>query len=739
MTTPRKRPRFSPQRIAVLVLLTLLSLGVLALVDRVRRGGLSLPIADNVALVLLINLDVLLILLLLFVLLRALITYYFERRQSLAGSNLKTRFLLAFLVLSVLPSLALFGVGSLLLTRSIDNYFSYNIQAPYKTKSRDLKRTLGRVQVVLDASLKESRDRVEVAARALADLPERPANLGEVNSLLATWLAQFDLSGVRVVDGAGEVVGRATTDPWYTTKSRPMPPEAVLEEARRGHIGYWTIDDERAWGSGAVISVPVMAENEEAFLLLDALLPSDLVRTHVGVDDALSGIAKVEGFRGLVRGTYLLNLGVATLLVTFAAVWLAFYLAGRITRPILHLTEATERVADGDLTFDAGAPAGGEIGRLVRSFSKMVEDLKRSHAATQAAHEELAASLRVLQQRKEFIETILANVGSGVISLDATGALLTMNPAAREMLGVAPEETAEGETCQQALRFPALVEIVRRVNQDHHPSNEGHVTLDTHDGERRLRVTARALHDEDGSHLGAVVVLDDYTELVRAQKMAAWREVARRIAHEIKNPLTPIRLGTERLRRKLARGDDDFPQVFDEASRIILDEVTGLERLVSEFSEFSRMAEAKLAPTDLHRTIRDALRLVAVEPGIVVREELDPAMPEVRVDGAQLRRVVVNLVKNAVEAMDHGGVITITTHYDPGADTFRVAVADTGAGIAPGARDDLFLPYFTTKENGTGLGLAIVKHVVTDHRGYIRLRDNLPHGTIFELEIPANG
>jgi two-component system nitrogen regulation sensor histidine kinase NtrY len=739
MSRPYKRPRFSPQRIAVLVLLALLAVGVLVLVDQVRRGGLSLPIADNVALVILINLDVLIILLLLFVLLRALITYYFERRQSLAGSNLKTRFLLAFLVLSVLPSVALFGVGSLLLTRSIDNYFSYNIQAPYKTKSRDLKRTLERVQVVLESHLSSSRDKVEVAARTIAEIPDLPTTIDGVRDLLPSWLAQFHVSGVRLVNGADEVVGRATTDPWYLARSRPLPPKATLQAARQGRIALWTIDDDRIWGSGAAVPLPQIAEDGPVVLLVDQLLPGDLVKTHQGVEDAVSGIAKVEGFRGLVRGTYLLNLGVATLLVTFAAVWLAFYLAGRITDPILHLTEATERVADGDLTFVAGAPAGGEIGRLVRSFSKMVEDLKRSRAATQAAHAELADSLRALQQRKEFIETILANIGSGVISLDGNGGLLTMNPAAREMLGVAHQELMEGEECQQALRFPSLVEIVARVNRDHQPSHEGHVTLDATAGERRLRVTARALHDEDGSHLGAVVVLDDYTELVRAQKMAAWREVARRIAHEIKNPLTPIRLGTERLRRKLARGDADFPQVFDEASRIILEEVTGLERLVSEFSDFARMAEATLAPTNLHRTIRDAINLVKIEPDILVREDFDPTMPEVRVDATQLRRVVVNLVKNAVEAMEDGGVVTITTRYESHADTFRLAVADTGAGIQAADRDDLFLPYFTTKQSGTGLGLAIVKHVVTDHRGYIRVYDNHPHGTIFECEIPAHG
>jgi two-component system nitrogen regulation sensor histidine kinase NtrY len=739
MSHPYKRPRFSPQRIAVLILLALLSVGVLALVDQVRRGGLKLPIADNVALVILINLDVLIILLLLFVLLRALITYYFERRQSLAGSNLKTRFLLAFLVLSVLPSLALFGVGSLLLTRSIDNYFSYNIQAPYKTKSRDLKRTLAQVQVVLDSYLTASRDKVEAAARTIAEVQDLPTTIDGVRALLPSWLADFGLSGVRLVNGAGEVVGRATTDPWYAARNRPLPPEATMLAAQKGGVAAWTIDDARTWGSGAALALPQVTDDGPVVLLLDQLLPADMVRTHEGVEDAMSGIAKVEGFRGLVRGTYLLNLGVATLLVTFAAVWLAFYLAGRITNPILHLTEATERVADGDLTFDAGAPAGGEIGRLVRSFSKMVEDLKRARAATQAAHGELAESLRALQQRTEFIETILANIGSGVISLDASGGLLTMNPAAREMLGVPQEEVTEGEECRQALRFPSLVEIVARVNRDHQPSHEGHVTLDTTAGERRLRVTARALHDADGSHLGAVVVLDDYTELVRAQKMAAWREVARRIAHEIKNPLTPIRLGTERLRRKLARGDEDFPRVFDEASRIILEEVTGLERLVSEFSDFARMAEASLAPTNLHRTIRDAINLVKIEPGILVREDFDPAMPEVRVDAAQLRRVVVNLVKNAVEAIEDGGVVSITTRYQAQAGTFRLTVADTGPGIQVGDRDDLFLPYFTTKESGTGLGLAIVKHVVTDHRGYIRVYDNHPHGTIFECEIPAYG
>jgi two-component system nitrogen regulation sensor histidine kinase NtrY len=369
----------------------------------------------------------------------------------------------------------------------------------------------------------------------------------------------------------------------------------------------------------------------------------------------------------------------------------------------------------------------------------MVEDLKRSRAATQAAHAELAESLRALQQRKEFIETILANIGSGVISLGASGALLTMNPAAREMLGVTDKEVTEGEECRQALRFPSLVEIVARVNRDHQPSHQGHVTLDTAVGERRLRVTARALRDEDGSYLGAVVVLDDYTELVRAQKMAAWREVARRIAHEIKNPLTPIRLGTERLRRKLARGDEDFPRVFDEASRIILEEVSGLERLVSEFSDFARMAEATLAPTDLHRTIRDAINLVTIPSEILLREDLDPAMPEVRIDAAQLRRVVMNLVKNAVEAIEEGGVITVTTRYEPYAGAFRLSVADTGPGIQVADRDDLFLPYFTTKDSGTGLGLAIVKHVVTDHRGYIRVYNNHPHGTIFECEIPAHG
>jgi two-component system nitrogen regulation sensor histidine kinase NtrY len=332
---------------------------------------------------------------------------------------------------------------------------------------------------------------------------------------------------------------------------------------------------------------------------------------------------------------------------------------------------------------------------------------------------------------------VLANIGSGVISLDGDGRLRTVNPAARQMLGftaVPAGEECDGGTCP-----PELAEVVARVNREHQPAHDGECTLERDGAERRLRVMARALRDEEGDHLGAVVVLDDYTEMVRAQKMTAWREVARRIAHEIKNPLTPIRLGTERLRRKLARNDPDFPEVFDEASRIILEEVAGLERLVSEFSQFARMAEAHLAPADLHQIIDDAVNLVAIGPGVTVHKQFDPAMPEVRVDAAQLRRVVVNLLKNGVEAMEGQGEIHIATAYDDRAQVFRVEIADTGPGVPAAHRDDLFLPYFTTKQSGTGLGLAIVKHVVTDHRGYIRVRDNKPQGTVFELEIPANG
>ena len=735
MKRPLKRPRFSPQRIAVLILLALLAFGISLLMSEVRRGALALPFGDRVALLVLVNVEVLVILALLFVLLRALITYAFERRHSLAGSNLKTRFLLAFLLLSILPSLLLFGVGSLLIHRSIDNYFAYRIQAPFKTKSRDLKPTLERVERMLDRELAASRRRVETALAAVAET--EPVSVEVLRGVMAAWLSRFGVSEIVAFGADGQVVARVSASSWFG-RGRVKVPPGRLAEARRGGRVRWVVDVDNRWGAAGAVTLH-LAGGEETVVVVQALVGEEVVRTRAGVEDALSSIGRVEKYRGLIKGSYLLNLAVATLLVLVAAVWLAFYLARRITDPVLHLTEATERVADGDLDVRLTPLHGGEIGRLVRSFSRMVEDLKRSRAATNEAHAELAASLRALQERNELIGTVLASIGSGVVSLDGEGRVLTVNPVAREMLSLGEDDQVVGRPYGELLASEALVEVVAPVVSGHQRWRQGYATLDRDGGERRLRVTARALHDEAGSPVGTVVALHDYTELVRAQKMAAWREVARRIAHEIKNPLTPIRLATQRLRRKLARGDDDFVEAFDEASRIILEEVTGLERLVSEFSDFSRMAEAQLAPADLHRTLDDALELVELGAGVTVRRVFDSAMPEVRIDAAQLRRCFVNLLKNAVEAMEGSGEITVATRYDGTAEVFTVSIADTGSGVDPGRRDDIFLPYYTTKVSGTGLGLAIVKHVVADHRGYLRVRDNTPHGAIFEIELPVHG
>ncbi len=736
MKRPLKRPQFSPKRIAVLILLALLAFGISLLMAEVRRGALALPVGDRVGLLVLVNVEVLVILALLFVLLRALITYAFERRHSLAGSNLKTRFLLSFLLLSILPSLLLFGVGSLLIHRSIDNYFAYRIQAPLKTKSQDLKPTLVRVERFLNREQAAARRRVDAALAAVAKA-EPPASVEALRGLMGVWLTRFGVNEIVAIGGDGTVVARASASSWFGRGRMKVPPER-LAAARRGGPVVWAEDDGTRWGATGGVSI-WLGGGEEVVVVVRGLVPEEVARTRAGVEDALSSIGRVERYRGLVKGTYLLNLAVATLLVLVAAVWLAFYLARRITEPVLHLTEATERVADGDLDFRLTPLSGGEIGRLVRSFSRMVEDLKRSRAATNEAHAELAASLRALQERNELIGTILASIGSGVVSVDGDGHVLTVNPVAREMLALAGDEEVVGRAYGDLFASEALVEVVAPVVSGREEWRQGYVTLDHEGSERRLRVTARALHDEAGTAVGAVVALHDYTELVRAQKMAAWREVARRIAHEIKNPLTPIRLATQRLRRKLARGDDDFAEAFDEASRIILEEVTGLERLVSEFSDFSRMAEAQLGPTDLHRTLNDALGLVELGDRVTVRRVFDSAMPEVRIDAAQIRRCFVNLLKNAVEAMEGGGEITVTTRYNPTAEVFTVSIADTGPGVEVGRRDDILLPYYTTKVNGTGLGLAIVKHVVADHRGYLRVRDNPPHGAIFEIELPVHG
>jgi two-component system nitrogen regulation sensor histidine kinase NtrY len=385
--------------------------------------------------------------------------------------------------------------------------------------------------------------------------------------------------------------------------------------------------------------------------------------------------------------------------------------------------------------------ADDEIGILVDSFNQMTSDLGSSKSKLEAAYSDLQAKHDEMEMRRRYTETVLGAVATGVVSLDPAGRVTTINGAAERMLGIAAPGVARIREASVFHR-PEYAEIAALVTRMAR-LREGTVEREVHlrrDGQAiTLLASATALKGPDGTDMGMVLVFDDLTELLKAQRLAAWREVAQRIAHEIKNPLTPIQLSAQRLRRRL--GGDGSPEekrLLEEATSTIIQEVDGLKQLVDEFSRFARMPALSLRPTDLARLLDGVCVLYREShPALSIKSAFSPDLPPVEVDPNQIKRAVLNLVDNAVEAVGQSGEVVVETIWLPDARRARIAVVDTGPGIASEDKERLFVPYFSTKTTGMGLGLPIVHQIVTDHGGTIWVEDNLPQGSRFVIELPA--
>jgi two-component system nitrogen regulation sensor histidine kinase NtrY len=414
-------------------------------------------------------------------------------------------------------------------------------------------------------------------------------------------------------------------------------------------------------------------------------------------------------------------------------------MAKAVTGPILALAEGTEKVARGDLDVVIEESSDDEIGLLVRSFNQMTRDLREALSGLEVSNAEV-------DQRRRYMEIVLRNVDAGVVSIDADGRISTINPSAQRLLGIAPGAPVLGSKLEEVLDQPELLEVLRDLS--------GQTRAGMRESVRRqalvpsggdmltLVVTLSLLQDEEGGVIGSVIVFDDYTQEVRAQRMAAWREVARRIAHEIKNPLTPIQLSAQRMRRRFRGRLDqaDDVQIFDECVDTITSHVEGLKVLVNEFSQFARLPAAILKPDDLNQLVQEAASSYAGTEDVVFTTELDDTLPRVEFDREQMRRALTNLLDNAraaIEAQGGGGRIEVVTVHDTPMQTARIEVTDDGVGIPEDVRRRIFEPYYSTKPHGTGLGLAIVSRIVADHHGYVRVHPHRPHGTRFIIELPV--
>jgi two-component system nitrogen regulation sensor histidine kinase NtrY len=448
-----------------------------------------------------------------------------------------------------------------------------------------------------------------------------------------------------------------------------------------------------------------------------------------------------------LQGMYLSLFVMMTLMILVSATWMGLYLAKRITRPVQMLAQGAREIGAGHLDHRIEPETRDEFGSLIEAFNSMAGELAAGQRTLERSRLDLERKNLELDERRRYIETVLERIATGVVSIGADGRIQTMNGAALRLLDV--DRSVVGTSVEEVFGREDLLPLRGLLRQAYagagHAANE--VAMARNGRELHLASAATALQREDGNVEGAVLVFDDVTPLIRTQRVAAWRDVARRLAHEIKNPLTPIQLCAERMQRHFMTAPPAARELVHECTSTIVGEVESLKGLVDEFAHFARMPAPKAVPEDLHRLLDDALALYnGLFQNISIERRFDPGLPAVRIDIEQIRRVIINLVDNAVEALggssaqphtaEGGPTIVVETRHDPAQGVARIVVADNGPGISAADRDKLFMPYYSTKRRGSGLGLAIVRRIIVEHGGSIEVHDNQPRGTRFVIELP---
>ncbi len=684
----------------------------------------QIPVASNLLVFALFNLTLIVFLLLLVLLIRNLVKLFFERRQKVLGSRFKTKLVAVFLSLSLIPALLISLIASNLLNTSIEGWFKPQVERPLD-QALEVAQTY--YQMLETTVLRHGRQLARVIARDRLLGDDRREALAaylveQQESLGLAAISVFTLRGQELVHVKDPVLASLPTR------------DVNTEQVRRGIEGQ-EITTVRELDNGDLIQavVPIWVLNsggqrEVAGTLVVAIHVAQRLEARVrGISQAFQEYKQLKLLKNPIKGIYILLFLLMTLIIVFSFTWFGLYMARGITVPIQLLAEGTREVAAGNLNYKVQAQAQDEIGILVDSFNRMTGDL-------QAKHNEL-------EERRRYTETVIQAVATGVVSLDPAGRLTTMNGAAARMLGI-PAETAAGQPFRQLFAGPQFAEVgalIQRMDRVRRGTLEREMRLRRDGHAVTLLGSATALRGPEGDYAGMVLVFDDLTELLKAQRLAAWREVAQRIAHEIKNPLTPIQLSAQRLRRRLGdRGPDDR-RLLEECTGTIIQEVEGLKHLVDEFSRFARMPALQPKPTELPRLLEGVVALYREShPALALKTALAPDLPTLEVDPDQIKRAVLNLVDNAIEAVSGAGEVTVETLFLPESKQVRIIVSDNGVGIPPEDKDKLFLPYFSTKAAGMGLGLAIVHQIVTDHGGSIWVEDSAPKGSRFVIELPVD-
>ncbi len=682
------------------------------------RSGQNLPSSYVLFFIGLVNINLILVLLLLFLIFRNVVKVFIERRGKIFGSSLKSKLIVSFVSFSVIPTLLVFIISVFYLNSSFEKWFSQRMLSVLRNASE-----------VIDTFIANEKKRGYEYARLsikqikISDPEKRLQKLGEIRVL-------YKLDAIEYYDNllSDRLVSQ---DPELNSD---VVPSLNFDFLQRGLIGRDEASIIQIFGDYNLLRlmVPLDKKSDSGVVVVTKFLnltPGSKFDDIVGAYQEFHDNSLVEY---PLKSIYFIMLIVMTLVIIFAAVWFGFYLAKQLSIPLVQLGRATKRVAAGDYSPLEITSGSEEINSLIGNFNQMTNNLSSSEL-------ELQQTIKNLNQYTRYVEIVLKNVSAGVISVDMNGQITTMNRRAGELLQIDPALFIgkHVRTSMSAENYKIFSNIVRFMQVNALVSYLKEQRIQVQNDVIPLSINISILIDENKSEIGRIMVFDDMTPIVNAQRAAAWTEVARRIAHEIKNPLTPIRLAAERIAKKFGGQIQD--PAFSDSIKMIVNQVDDMRLLVNEFSQFARLPELRPVPAQINDVIKKTAQIyVDNHPQIKFDIQLDLTLPEFKFDPDQIKRVLVNLIENAIDAVSkiEPALVSIQTEYQGRSKVLKICIADNGVGIPHRDRVRIFEPYYSTKEKGTGLGLPIVKSIIEDHSGVIRAHENSPQGTKMVIEMP---
>lgn len=705
--------------------------------DQIYKQAEQVQLSNNLLVLALININILLIILFLFLIIRNLFKLIIERKKNIPGARLRSKLVLTFVLLSLIPTMLLFFASAAFITNSIDNWFSSEIES-------SLTESLAVAQTYYKNSAENALYYADqLATRIQNDKLLNESELDNLRQLISDKQKEYNLGIVEVFSSTHEELVRVS-NPNVPLAEFTNPSSDAIHDALQGERFTRITPTGKADLIRGV--VPIMSNwnpnDIVGVVVVNYHVPYSLVSKMQEISSSYQQYKEAQQLKGKIKQGYIAILLLIALMIIFLATWFGFRLARSITVPLQELVIATKKIGTDNLDVILPAPSDDEIGILIDAFDKMTGELRQEKMRIKDALDDLQDSNIELDQRRRYMEIVLKNVTAGVISLDNDGIITTINKSAETILKIRANRVLAKNyqtvvTSKQLQIIKGFLGELLRSNKD---SIRRQISLSIQGQQLTLLLNITSLLDENNQFMGTVIVFDDLTQQLKTQRMAAWREVARRIAHEIKNPLTPVQLSAQRLRRRYLDRFSKEDDVFDECTRMIITQVDDLKNLVNEFSNFARMPASNPTPQDLNHIIAETLVLFQ-EGHKNINFDFDPAedLHQLELDQEQIKRVIINLLDNAIHAVEDTVTpheIKLKTKMVSPLQMITLTISDNGCGIPDVDKPRLFEPYFSTKKTGTGLGLAIVATIISDHNGYIRVKDHHPQGTEIIIELP---